>query len=181
MDLSFISGPSTLKDMIMCNALPKETVKRSCEGYIGFLTIIDVATRNLWTHNVKSKDPPLDYINRFLKIHGIRETDPSKAVNMKITRTEGGYLAKSCAFESTVRESNFKVQPTLCNFVNHLMLMSNQVDAYITTDGGGELSKNHGFCRTANKHGYDVTSTATDASFQNGMVKHPHRTLKERI
>ena len=62
-DLSFVSGLSNLEDMVTCNALPKETVKRSCEGYIGFLTIIDVATRNLWTHNVKSKDPPLDYIN----------------------------------------------------------------------------------------------------------------------
>ena len=43
--------------------------------------------------------------------------------------------------------------------------MSDQVDAYITTDGGGELSKNHGFRCTANNHGYKVTSTATNASF----------------
>ena len=112
MDLSFVSGPSNLEDMITCNALPKETVKRSCNGYIGFLTIIDVATQNLWTHNVKSKDPPLDYINQFLKIHGIRETDPSKAVNMTITTTKGGYLSKSRAFESKVGESKFDVHPT---------------------------------------------------------------------
>ena len=100
---------------------------------------------------------------------------------MKITTTEGGYLSKSCAFESKVRESNFEVQPTSCNFINHLMLMPDQVDAYITTDGGGELSKNNDFCRTANKYGYDVTSIATDASFQNGMVECRHRMLKERM
>ena len=97
---------------------------------------------------------------------------------MTITTTKGGYLSKSRAFASTVGESNFDVHPTSCNYIDHLM--PDQVDAYIMT-GCGELSKNHGFCSTANKNGYDVTSTATDASFQNGMVERPHRTLKERM
>ena len=61
MDLSFVSGLSNLEDMITSNTPPKETVQRSCNGYICFLTIVDVATRNLWTHYVKSKDPPLKY------------------------------------------------------------------------------------------------------------------------
>ena len=100
---------------------------------------------------------------------------------MKITTTEGGYLSKSCAFERKVRESNFEVHPMSYNFVDHLMLLPDQVDAYITTNGGGELSKNHDFCHTANKNGYDVTSTATDASFQNGMVERPYQILKERM
>ena len=53
MDLSFVSGSSNLNNMITSNDPPKETVKCSGDGYIGFLTIIDVATRNLWTHNIK--------------------------------------------------------------------------------------------------------------------------------
>ena len=31
------------------------------------------------------------------------------------------------------------------------------------------------------QYGYDITSTAADASHQNGIVERPHRTLKERI
>ena len=91
---------------------------------------------------------------------------------MTITTTKGGYLSKSRAFASKVGESNFEVHPTSCNYINHLM--PDQVDAYIMTDGGGELAKSHGFRKTANTNGYDVTSTATDASFQNGMVKCLH-------
>ena len=98
---------------------------------------------------------------------------------MKITTTEDVYLTKSCAFEITVKKSNFEVHPTFCIFVDHLM--PDQADAYITTDGGDELSHSHDFCCTANTHGYDVTTTAADASFQNGMVKCLHCTLKERI
>ena len=51
---------------------PKSTVKQSRDGYIDFLTIIDVATQQLWTHLIKSKDPPMMYIDAFLKQHGIR-------------------------------------------------------------------------------------------------------------
>ena len=66
MDLSYVSGPSNLDDILSHNTPPAPTIKRSREGYIGFLTIIDVATRKLWTHNVKSKDPPLEYVDSFL-------------------------------------------------------------------------------------------------------------------
>ena len=31
------------------------------------------------------------------------------------------------------------------------------------------------------EYGYDLTSTGPDASHQNGIVKRPHQTLKERI
>ena len=71
MDLSYVSGPSNLDDILTYNAPPEPTLKRSRDGYIGFLTIIDVASRYIWTHSVKSKDPPLNYIDRFLKKHGV--------------------------------------------------------------------------------------------------------------
>ena len=47
MDLSYVSGLSNIDDIISHNAPPEPTIKRSREGYIGFLTITDVATREL--------------------------------------------------------------------------------------------------------------------------------------
>jgi hypothetical protein len=44
------------------------------------LMIIDVSSRKLWTHPIKNKDPPVEYIDKFLKRHGIRTTNPSKAI-----------------------------------------------------------------------------------------------------
>ena len=71
------------------------------------------------------------------------------------------------------------VKPTECNYVDHLM--PDHVDAYIQTDGGGELAHSHAFRKTVKHHGYDTTTTAAGASHQNGIVERPHRTLKERM
>ena len=60
-------------------------------------------------------------------------------------------------------------------------LLPDQINATITTDRGGELSASHDMRQTAQSHGYEVRTTATDASSQNGIVKRPHRTLKEKI
>ena len=59
--------------------------------------------------------------------------------------------------------------------------MSDHVNAFIQTDGGGEFVTSHAFRRTCDGHGYDVTTTAPDTSHQNGIVERPHRTLKDRI
>ena len=59
--------------------------------------------------------------------------------------------------------------------------MPDQVDAYIQTDGGGKLSHFHAFKKTANHHGYDVTTTAADPYHQNNIIEHTHQTLKEHI
>ena len=176
MDLSFVSGPSNLEDMITNNAPPEKTLQTSRDGYIGFLTIIDVASRLLWTHPVKGKDPPLAFIDRFLTRFGIQNTDPSKAF---VTTTKDGYLARSRAFDETIQEQSYTVAPTECNYIDQLM--PDHVDAYIQTDGGGEFAASHAFRTTCGGHGYDVTSTAADASHQNGIVERPHRTLKDRI
>ena len=60
-------------------------------------------------------------------------------------------------------------------------LLPDQVNATITTDGGGELSGSFDVQRMVNSHGYEVNTTASDASSQNGIVERPHRTLKERM
>ena len=71
MDLSFVSGPSNLQDVLTKNEKAKSTLKKSCNGYIGFLTIINNTTRALWTHPIKSKDPSIAFIDKFIKKHGI--------------------------------------------------------------------------------------------------------------
>jgi hypothetical protein len=178
MDLAFVSGPSNLDQQAGSNITPSPIVKKSRDGYIGFLTIIDVSSRKLWTHPIKNKDPPIEYIDKFLKRHGIRNTTPSKAI---ITTSETGYLAKSRAFEEVARVQQYEIKPTNDDIDFFGDLLPDHVEATITTDGGGELSKSHDMKKVCNSHGYEVQSTAADSSSQNGIVERPHRTLKERM
>jgi hypothetical protein len=178
MDLAFVSGPPNLDLETGSNIAPSPAIKKSRDGYIGFLTIIDVPSRKLWTHPIKNKDPPIAYIDKFLKRHGIQTINPSKAI---ITMSKTGYLAKSRAFEDTVWEQQYVVQPTDDDIDLFGDLLPDQVEATITTNGGGELSKSHELKRVCNSHGYEVNSTAADSSSQNGIVEQPHRTLKERM
>ena len=179
MDLAFVSGPAKL-DNLRTTTEESVTLKQSRDGFIGFLTIIDVASRQLWTHCIKNKDPPTQYIDQFLKSHGIQQTDPSKAI---ITMSNKGYLAKSKAFQSTVNQLNYDVKEISVNHsynvVNNLLL--NQVNATITTEGGGELSASHDVRQTARSHGYEVRTTASDASSQNGIVERPHQMLEQKM
>ena len=87
-------------------------MKQSRDGYIGFLTIIDVTFRQLWMHLIKNKDPPTQYIDQFLKRHGIVQTDQSKAI---ITTSNKGYLAKSKAFQATVNQLKYDVKEISVN------------------------------------------------------------------
>jgi hypothetical protein len=95
-------------------------------------------------------------------------------LNAIITTSETGYLAKSLAFEDTVREQQYVVQPTDDNIIFFGDLLPDQAEATITTDGGGELSKSHELKRVCNSHSYEVNLTTADSSSQNGMVERPH-------
>ena len=70
MDLAFVSGPAKFDDL-RTTTTDSVTLKQSRDRYIGFLTIFDVASQQLWTHMIKNKDPPTQYIDQFLKRHGI--------------------------------------------------------------------------------------------------------------
>jgi hypothetical protein len=59
MNLTFVSGPSNLDLDSGSNSRNSPIVKKSRDGYIGFLTIIDVSSQKLWTHPIKNKDPPI--------------------------------------------------------------------------------------------------------------------------
>ena len=63
MDLSFVSGPTNLNQVLEEGAKVEKNIQKSREGYIGFLTIIDKASRKLWVHPIKNKEPPVDYID----------------------------------------------------------------------------------------------------------------------
>jgi hypothetical protein len=133
MDLAFVSGPSNLDVNGGSNSGSSPIVKKSRYGCIGFLTIIDVSSRKLWTHPIKNKVPPVEYyIDNFLKRHSIRTTNPSKAIK---TTSGKGYLAKSRAFEDTIWEKNYVIQPTDGDIDFFGDLLPDQVEATITTDG----------------------------------------------
>ena len=74
--------------------------------------------------------------------------------------------------------NNLKYDVQEINFNHHAPvihdLLPDHVNATITTDGGGELSGLLDVIRTANNHGYEVRTTATNASSQNGIVERPH-------
>ena len=72
MDIQFINGPVNLEDVYASIDKPKLMVKQSRDGYIGFLNIINVATRQIWIHLIKNKDPLTLYIDNFLKQYRIR-------------------------------------------------------------------------------------------------------------
>lgn len=177
MDLSFVSGPSNLTDILKFNAAPQKSINKSRDGYIGFLTIIDVATRHLWTHLVKSKEPPIEFIDAFLKKHGIKKTDPLKAV--KITTTTDGLLASSRAFETAMMDKELDIEAIPQSEVARL-LEGNPIEAFIMTDGGDELTDDK-IWKLVDSHGYIAIMSAPDGSHQNGIVERPHRTLKKRI
>ena len=122
---------------------------------------------------IKTKDPPTQYIDQFLKRYGIQQTDPSRAI---ITTSNKGYLAKSKGFQATVNQLKYEVKEININQSTNItpILLPDHVNATITTEGGGELSASHNIQRTASAHGYDVRTTVSDASSQNGIVERPH-------
>ena len=66
--ISFVSGPlNLLQDVLTKNEKAKTILKKSCKGYIGFLTIIDAPTRAIWMHPTRpTTTNPLAYDGIFL-------------------------------------------------------------------------------------------------------------------
>ena len=60
MDLAFVSGPSSLDQQRGANIQQTAMLKKSRDGYIGFLTIIDVSSRKLWTCLLYTSPSPRD-------------------------------------------------------------------------------------------------------------------------
>ena len=58
MDLAFVSGLAKFNDLRITTE-ESVTMKQSIDWYISFLTMIDVASWQLWMHMIKNKDPPM--------------------------------------------------------------------------------------------------------------------------
>ncbi len=81
-------------------------VVQSWDGYSSYLLIVDEASRFMWVFLTKSKEPPLDIINSFLRKFGNEEGG-------SICSDQGGELAKSPALADMVlRDHNYVFEPT---------------------------------------------------------------------
>ncbi len=83
-----------------------DQVVQSWDGYLSYLLIVDEASRFMWVFLTKSKDPPLDIADSFLKEFGHDDGG-------SICSDQGGELAKSAALADMVLgEHNYVFEPT---------------------------------------------------------------------
>jgi hypothetical protein len=84
----------------------KDRVVYSYDGYTSYLLIVDEASRYIWVFPTSSKDPPLDLVSTFLRVHG--------HINGGSIRTDqGGELARSHAFQDMLlRDHSYILEPT---------------------------------------------------------------------
>ncbi len=83
-----------------------DQVVQSWDGYSSYLLIVDEASHFMWVFLTKSKDPPLDIVDSFLKKLG-HDNGGS------IRSDQGGELAKSTALTNMVlREHNYFFEST---------------------------------------------------------------------
>jgi hypothetical protein len=79
----------------------------SMDGFNSYFIIVDMATRYTWVFLSRNKQPPVDTITSFLKIHGTKQT------TLRYVRTdEGGELWGSHAFQHAIKEAGFIMEPT---------------------------------------------------------------------
>ncbi len=79
---------------------------QSWDGYLSYLPIVDEASRFMGVFLTKSKDPPLEIINSFLKKFGHDNRG-------SIRSDQGGALAKSSTLANMVlRNHNYVFEPT---------------------------------------------------------------------
>jgi hypothetical protein len=78
----------------------------SYDGYTSYLLIVDEASRYIWVFPTSSKDPPLDLVLTFLRVHG--------HINGSSIRTDqGGELARSHAFQDMLlQDHSYILEPT---------------------------------------------------------------------
>ena len=70
MDLGYVSGPANLPEVVKYGKKPSKTTKPSIDGFEMYLLIIDAASRYIWVFPLKTKEPPLILIEKFLRRFG---------------------------------------------------------------------------------------------------------------
>jgi hypothetical protein len=102
MHLGFFRGPSNLEAAVHKGAQPSDTtIIKSIEGHVAYLSIVDAATRMLWTFPLKSKHPPIAIIEKILNRYG------TKGPKRSITTSPDGCLATSQMFEHLCQRNGF--------------------------------------------------------------------------
>jgi hypothetical protein len=103
MDFSFMRASAT--DYSCPHKLTDQVVS-SYDGYTSYLLIIDEASGYAWVFLTKSKNPPLNIVQAFLRLHGHMD---GGCIHMD----QGGELASSFAFGDLVlKEFGYTLEPT---------------------------------------------------------------------
>ena len=118
----------------------KDTM-RSFDGYVGYLLIIDAASRYAWVFLLRNKQPPTDLIDKFLDKYGVMKP---KTTQTTISTHPKNILRKSKAFRATCNKFGYNIKPnkyelTLDEYYNHIQ------HATVRTDNGGELAGSEDF------------------------------------
>ena len=102
----------------------------SIDGYRSYFLIIDRKTRYIWVFLTKTKKPPVQILQQFLKEHG----HPS-ARHKVIRCDQGGEVCGSQAFRQVVAEANYIIEPTAPNapFQNGMAERPNRTLAKMVT------------------------------------------------
>jgi hypothetical protein len=107
-----------------------------------------------------------------------------KATAQTISADPKGLLNKSTSFKQVCEKYGYHhaAHELLDNPIEELQIMGlEQPRFYVQTDNGNELAGSEAFQQAVDKHQYNLETTAPDSSGQNGIVKRPHQTLKERV
>ena len=180
-DLGFFRGPSNLTDVVRDGANPSSTtIVKSIEGNTTYLSIVDAATRYLWVFPLKSKQPPIELVDKFLSRYG------SKHHSQRTISTDpAGQLAQSQMFKHMCDRNGFEFktsvgQDSTAPTMEDLLATIPEQQRVVRTDGGTEFAGSADFRATCIAHNYDVQTTGPDTSSQNGKGERPHRTLAEK-
>lgn len=130
----------------------KDRVIRSFDGYTSHLVIVDEVSRYVWVFLTKSKEPPVDLIRAFLKIHGRDDGG-------LIRTDQGGELANSAAFRKAMFERKYPVDRVDWN-----------------GDDGPTLRDDNDVVKP-----YILEATGADSPSQNGAVERWNQTLGNTV
>ena len=91
----------------------KDKIIRSWDGYNSYLIAVDKHTRYTWIFLSKTKDPPLDTVDKFLDMHGIPNEPEKERGLIKVIKTDGGGELAGCKeFEKLCNEKGYSLEHT---------------------------------------------------------------------
>ena len=105
MEFGFVKGDDDMEKKI-----PKKIIA-SYDGYNSYLIIVDKKTRYMFVFLSKSKQPPVQTVDTFLKKHGISK-ELSTGLNLVIRTDKGGELYVIQKFKEMASKNGYTIEPT---------------------------------------------------------------------